>query len=361
MSAAEGRTLVLDLAAPPAADHPLWEELAAAGLAGRLVAAGWASALRVPLGGRDDAQELRERLGRLPQVRRAFLTEQPFLLASRQWRAEDTVVEARGHRLGGGAWQLIAGPCSVENRAQMREVAQAAAAAGAGWLRGGAYKPRSSPYHFQGLGAPALDMLREAADESGLAVITEILDPRDLSRVAAASDVLQVGSRNAQNQALLKELGRCDKPVLLKRGFGCTVAETVLAAEYVMSHGNPRVALCERGIRGFDPAARFTFDVNALPWLKQRVHLPLVADPSHATGDAALVPAVAMAALAAGADGLMVEIHPDPPRSASDAGQALSLEDFQRLAASLRALARHLGRGGEETLPAGARAAGGAA
>jgi 3-deoxy-7-phosphoheptulonate synthase len=339
--------LVLELEEAGAAAVPL-ARLAAQGLEGQVVEAGWACFLRAPWAGArgrrrgEDPADLDE--WRLPGVRRVLVQEEPFVLAGRAWRAEDSVIEARGRRLGGRAAQLIAGPCSVESRAQMREIAHAAAAAGAGWLRGGAFKPRSNPYHFQGLGSRALDYLREAADEAGLAVITEVLDAADLPRVAACSDVLQVGSRNAQNFPLLKALGRCGRPVLLKRGFGCTLEETALAAEYVMSHGNPAVALCERGIRSFEDGTRFTFDVNALPWLKARTHLPVVADPSHGTGEAALVPAVARAALAAGADALMLEIHPRPAQSASDAAQALSLEAFARLAGELRGLSRALGR-----------------
>jgi 3-deoxy-7-phosphoheptulonate synthase len=348
MSPGAGRILVLDLETelPAAGLEALQQQLGAAGLAGRLVEAGWCRLLRVPLPA--GSPEPAPSAWRLAGVRRAFVQEDGSLLAARSWREADSVIAARGHRLGGGAWQLIAGPCSVEDRVQMREVAHAAAEAGAGWLRGGAFKPRSSPYHFQGLGAPALELLREAADERGLAVITELLDLRDLPLLAACSDVLQVGSRNSQNLPLLKELGRCGRPVLLKRGFGCTLEETVLAAEYVLCHGNPQVAICERGIRSFEPAMRFTFDLGAMPWLKQHVHLPVVADPSHATGDARLVPAVARGALAAGADGIMVEIHPRPDRSISDPDQALSLEAFGRLAAELRALAAALGRSGGE-------------
>jgi 3-deoxy-7-phosphoheptulonate synthase len=339
--------LILEL--DPGAGLPdgLEERLAACGRPWQLVEAGWARFVRLdwPQAGRRDGDEAPQVEGWLvPGVRRAFRQDQPFVLAGRPWRAEDTRVEARGHRLGGGGWQLIAGPCSVESRAQMLEVADAAARAGAGWLRGGAFKPRTSPYHFQGLGLKALEHLRLAADEHGLAVITELLDPRELAAVAEHSDVIQVGSRNAQNFPLLKELGRCGRPVLLKRGFGSTLEETVLAAEYVMSHGNPAVALCERGIRTFESATRFTFDVNALPWLKARTHLPVVADPSHATGDAALVPAVARAALAAGADGIMLEVHPRPAQSISDAGQALSPRALFELARDLDRLARALGR-----------------
>jgi 3-deoxy-7-phosphoheptulonate synthase len=339
--------LILDLEPGEGLPEGLERRLEASGRPWRRVEAGWARFVRLewPEAGRRDGDgEPRLDEWRLPGVRRVFRQDTPFVLAGRHWQERDTVVEARGHRLGGGGWQLIAGPCSVESLAQMREVADAAARAGAGWLRGGAFKPRTSPYHFQGLGLRALEHLRQAADEQGLAVITELLDPRELPAVAGHSDVIQVGSRNAQNFPLLKQLGRCGRPVLLKRGFGSTLEETVLAAEYVMSHGNPAVALCERGIRSFETATRFTFDVNALPWLKARTHLPVVADPSHATGEAALVPAVARAALAAGADGIMVEVHPHPTQSVSDAGQALSPRALEELAQGLSRLARALGR-----------------
>lgn len=338
--------LILELEAATPADGPV-RRLEELGLAPRLVDAGWTRFLRVPwpASGRRSGDGPDE-LGafRLPGVARVFRQDPPFVLAGRSWQAEDSVLEVRGHRLGGSGLQLIAGPCSVESLEQMREVAAVAREAGAGWLRGGAYKPRTSPYHFQGLGSAALGYLRRAADEQGLAVITELLDLRELAELQEHSDVIQVGSRNALNYPLLKELGRCGLPVLLKRGFGSTLEETVLAAEYVMSHGNPRVALCERGIRSFEPALRFTFDINALPWLKQRVHLPVVADPSHGTGDAALVPAVAKAALAAGADAIMLEVHPRPRLSLSDAAQALSLPAFQSLARELHTLAGVLGR-----------------
>lgn len=337
--------MILELPPRTEPGTELLRRLTEAGLGFQLIEAGWTSFLRVPWpeGGRRAGDELPDAAAwQLPGVRRVWWQDEPFVLAGRAWQVADSCLEARGHRLGGGDLQLIAGPCSVESLEQMREVAAAAAGAGAGWLRGGAFKPRTSPYHFQGLGVAALDHLRRAADEHGLAVITELLDPRDLARVAEHSDVIQVGSRNAQNYPLLKELGRCGRPVLLKRGFGSTLEETVLAAEYVMSHGNPNVALCERGIRSFESATRFTFDINALPWLKQRVHLPLVADPSHGTGDAALVPAVARAAVAAGADGIMLEIHPRPAQSFSDAAQALTLDAFAVLARQLLALARLL-------------------
>lgn len=340
MSRAQGMVMVLELDAPLPQGHALWKSLEDCGWWSQQVEASWATLVRVPLPQALSADELRA--WQLPGVRRVFQQRDSFVLAGRAWQAFDTVLEAKGHRLGGGELQLIAGPCSVESRQQMLETAMAVAEAGAGWLRGGAYKPRTSPYQFQGLGDKGLDFLREAADAAGLAVISEVLDVRDLPRMRERCDVIQVGSRNAQNLPLLKELGRCGLPVLLKRGFGCTVEETVLAAEYVMSHGNPKVALCERGIRSFETATRFTFDVNALPWLKGHCHLPVVADPSHATGQAALVPAVAMAAVAAGADALMLEVHPSPSRSASDAEQALTLEAFARVAGRARALSLHL-------------------
>jgi 3-deoxy-7-phosphoheptulonate synthase len=345
MSRAQGTVMVLELESPLPEDHALWKGLEDAGLWGQQVEARWATLVRVPLPLPLDGPGLEAWRG--PGVRRVFQQRDSFVLAGRAWQSWNTVLEARGHRLGGGELQLIAGPCSVESRQQMLETAHAVAEAGAGWLRGGAYKPRTSPYQFQGLGDRGLDFLRQAADAAGLAVISEVLDVRDLPLMRERCDVIQVGSRNAQNLPLLKELGRCGLPVLLKRGFGCTVEETVLAAEYVMSHGNPHVALCERGIRSFETATRFTFDVNALPWLKGHCHLPIVADPSHATGQAALVPAVALAAVAAGADALMLEVHPSPSRSASDADQALSLEEFARVAKRARSLSLHLAQGEE--------------
>jgi 3-deoxy-7-phosphoheptulonate synthase len=285
-----------------------------------------------------------QELDALPFVKRVLLQDYPWILAGRVWQPQNTIITSQGWELGASTCQVIAGPCSVENRDQMMQVAEHARKAGACWLRGGAFKPRSNPYHFQGLGEHGLKLLREAADANGMAVVTEVMSLEDVPLVLEYSDVLQVGSRNAQHFPLLKRLGRSDKPVLLKRGFGCTVNESVLAAEYVMSHGNPNVALCERGIRTFEPATRFTFDLNAVPLVKRDSHLPVVADPAHGTGDASLVEAVARGALAAGADALMFEIHPQPEKSRSDRDQTLSLEEFAAIMLRLKPLVEALGK-----------------
>jgi 3-deoxy-7-phosphoheptulonate synthase len=289
----------------------------------------------------------RPRLEALPGVKRVLLQDYPWILAGNVWRPEATTISYNKWALGGDELQIIAGPCSVEDRSQMLEIAAAVREVGAGWLRGGAFKPRSNPYHFQGLGLRGLEHLRLAADANGMAVVTEVMSLEDVDVVVEYSDVLQVGSRNAQHFPLLKRLGRSGKPVLLKRGFGCTVQETLLAAEYVMSHGNPHVAVCERGIRSFEDATRFTFDINAIPLMKRDSHLPLVADPSHGTGDSTLVESVARAALAAGADALMFEVHPTPEKSASDRDQALGIEEFAGIMKRLAPLAHACGK----TLP----------
>ena len=264
------------------------------------------------------------------------------------WCARDggqpTVVEAAGARFGGGDISLIAGPCAVEDEARLLEVASAVAARGATLLRGGAYKPRSSPYSFQGLGRAGLEMLRSVREAVGIGVVTEVLDPRDVEAVAEVADVVQVGARSMASYALLKELGQIDKPVLLKRGFGATVSEFLGAAEYVLSGGNGRVVLCERGVRGFDDVTRNLLDVGAIAHLKAATHLPVIADPSHAAGRSDLVRALGRAGLVAGADGLMVEVHPAPEEVHSDAQQAIGLRAFEALAQDARALADLDGR-----------------
>ena len=264
------------------------------------------------------------------------------------WCARDggqpTVVEAAGARFGGGDISLIAGPCAVEDEARLLEVASAVAARGATLLRGGAYKPRSSPYSFQGLGRAGLEMLRSVREAVGIGVVTEVLDPRDVEAVAEVADVVQVGARSMASYALLRELGQIDKPVLLKRGFGATVSEFLGAAEYVLSGGNGRVVLCERGVRGFDDVTRNLLDVGAIAHLKAATHLPVIADPSHAAGRSDLVRALGRAGLVAGADGLMVEVHPAPEEVHSDAQQAIGLRAFEALAQDARALADLDGR-----------------
>jgi 3-deoxy-7-phosphoheptulonate synthase len=260
-------------------------------------------------------------------------------------RRPDTIVRV-GERvaLGSGAIALIAGPCSVEGRAMLLDTAHAVQSSGATMLRGGAFKPRTSPYAFQGLGEEALELLAEARAITGLPVVTEVLDVRTLPLVERHADVLQVGARNMQNFALLAELGNVRKPVLLKRGLSATVAELMMAAEYVMANGNPQVILCERGIRTFETSTRSTLDIGAIPVLKRETHLPVIVDPSHAAGRAHLVPALAIAAVAAGADGLLVEVHPSPASALSDGEQSLTPDEFALLATRVRAVAGAIGR-----------------
>ncbi len=277
-------------------------------------------------------------------VIRAWRQDTDAVLTGRRWRPDATVIKQGPSTVGGATVAVIAGPCSVESREQMREVAACVRESGGGWLRGGAFKPRTSPYRFQGLGAAGLKFLKEAGDEYGLPVVTEVMDAADIEIVAEHSDMLQVGSRNGQNFSLLKALGSCGKPVLLKRGFGCFTAELLHAAEYLMNYGNAEVLVCERGIRSYEHSSRFTFDINAIPVLKQATHLPVVADTAHGTGDAALVGPIAKASIAAGCDAVMLEIHPDPAFSYSDADQALSLEGFSTLMREMATVAEAVGR-----------------
>jgi 3-deoxy-7-phosphoheptulonate synthase len=256
----------------------------------------------------------------------------PYKLVSRDFQAEDTVVELPGGvTVGGGALLACAGPCSIESEDQMMTVARAVKAAGANALRGGAYKPRSSPYAFQGMGLEGLKLLRAAGDEAGLPVVTEVLDVRDAEAVAEWADVLQVGARNMQNFMMLEELGQMHKPVLLKRGLSATIEELLSAAEYVLKGGNRDVILCERGIRTFETYTRNTLDLAAVAALKGLTHLPIIVDPSHATGRRELVAPMCAAGIVAGADGMIVEVHPDPEHARCDGPQSLTPEDFRRL------------------------------
>jgi 3-deoxy-7-phosphoheptulonate synthase len=274
----------------------------------------------------------------------AIRVSQPFKLVSREVKDEDTVLDVGGVKLGGKALCVIAGPCAVESKAQILEAAHAVKKAGARMLRGGAFKPRTSPYEFQGLGEEGLKLLALAREETGLKVVTEVLDPEDLAPCAEYADVLQVGARNMQNFALLKRLGGVKKPVLLKRGPAATLREWLMAAEYVVAHGNYQVALCERGIRTFETMTRNTLDLNAVPVLKALTHLPVVVDPSHGIGLRRHVPAMARAGVAAGADGLIVEVHPCPEKALSDGQQSLSFEEFDGLMAQVRVIAGAVGR-----------------
>jgi 3-deoxy-7-phosphoheptulonate synthase len=267
-------------------------------------------------------------------------------LAGRQARTAGTIVHAGGVEIGGPAVVVLAGPCAVEDEEQILSAAKAVKAAGARVLRGGAYKPRTSPYSFSGLKADGLKLLARARAETGLPVVTEVMDARHLEQVMACADILQVGSRNMQNFTLLEELGKCRVPVLLKRGMSATLAEFILAAEHVMKGGNGQIVLCERGIRTFEPSTRNTLDLGAVPMLKRHTHLPVIVDPSHGTGLAWLVPALACAAVAAGADGLLIEVHAHPSRALSDGAQALTFEEFggamERIAAVAAAVGRSL-------------------
>ncbi len=266
-------------------------------------------------------------------------------LARRAARPDRTLVRlSNGATFGGETLALCAGPCSVESEEQIDATAAAVARAGANVLRGGAFKPRTSPYAFQGLGRHGLALLRGAADRHGLAVVTEVLDPRDVAMVAEYADMLQIGARNMQNFALLREAGLAGKPILLKRGFAATVDEWLMAAEYVLVEGNPQVVLCERGVRSFDSATRNLLDLSVVPLLAELTHLPVVVDPSHATGLARLVEPMSLAAIAAGADGLLVEVHPEPAGAASDGPQSLTFEQFASLTARLAEVAAAVGR-----------------
>ena len=280
----------------------------------------------------------------LPGVERAVRILHPFKLASRDFHPEDSVVKINGISVGTPQVIVMAGPCSVESREQLMKTAAAVKQAGAHILRGGAFKPRTSPYAFQGLGLKGLELLREARDEFHLPIVTEVMSPQDVTLVAQYADILQIGSRNMQNFALLHAVGEMQKPVLLKRGLMSTIEELLMAAEYILSHGNQRVILCERGIRTFETATRNTFDINAIPVLKSLTHLPVLADPSHGTGKWELVTPIARAAVAAGADGLIIEVHCDPARALSDGAQSLKPDKFASMIAEVRRVAQAVGR-----------------
>jgi 3-deoxy-7-phosphoheptulonate synthase len=281
---------------------------------------------------------------RLEGVERTVPIVRPFKQASRDFRPQDTVVELNGVSIGGQQLVVMAGPCAVESREQLLETAHAVKEAGAQVLRGGAYKPRTSPYSFQGLGEQGLHILAEAREATGLLVVTEVMDPHLVPLVSAYADILQIGARNMQNYALLDAIGEAQHPVLLKRGMMSTIEEMLMAAEYILSHGNDRVILCERGIRTFETYTRNTMDINAVPLLKQLSHLPVVADPSHATGKWDLVEPVSRAAVAAGADGLIIEVHPRPEEAVSDGAQSLKPSRFEDLVRNLRPVAEAVGR-----------------
>ncbi|MFQ5690092.1 MAG: 3-deoxy-7-phosphoheptulonate synthase [Gemmatimonadota bacterium] len=292
----------------------------------------------------EEARRFADTLRAIPGVERVLSVEKPYKLASREFAAADTVVEIGEARVGARRLEVIAGPCSVEGREMLHSTARAVKGAGARLLRGGAFKPRTSPYSFRGLQGEGLEILAEAREQTGLPIVTEVLDTRRAEIVAEVADVLQVGARNMQNFALLTLVGEMRKPVLLKRGMSARVKDLLLAAEYILDRGNPHVMLCERGIRTFETATRNTFDLNAIPLLKRETHLPVIADPSHATGVRDLVAPVAFAAVAAGADGLMLEVHPNPERALSDGIQSLTFDGFRSLMERLRTFAEAAGR-----------------
>ena len=285
------------------------------------------------------------RLEGMSGVQEVLHVTKPYKQVSREWKQESTVVRLPGGlTIGGDEVVVMAGPCSVEGEAQILAAARAVRDAGATVLRAGAFKPRSSPYAFQGLGRPGLELLARARQETGLLIVTEAMDPEGLDAVVRIADIVQIGARNMQNYSLLRLAGRCGKPVLLKRGISATITELLLSAEYLLAEGNPDVILCERGIRGFDPATRNVFDLTAIPVIRELSHLPIVADPSHGTGRRDMVTPMARAAVAAGADGLLVEVHPNPDHARSDGAQSLHPHQFERLMSEARAIAEAIGR-----------------
>jgi len=279
-----------------------------------------------------------------PGVDRVVAVLKPYKLVGREFHPHDTVVEVRGKRVGGGHFGMIAGPCSVETEEQVMAAARAVAAAGGTMLRGGAFKPRSSPYAFQGLGVDGLKILAAARDETSLPIVTELMDPRDLDDLLEYADVVQIGARNMQNFQLLSEVGRCSAPVLLKRGLAATIEEWLMAAEYIVKEGNRQVILCERGIRTFETATRNTLDVSAVPVVRLASHLPVIVDPSHATGRPDLVLPLSLAAVAAGADGVLVETHPNPEHALCDGPQSLPPAAFAEFAERVAELVRWTGK-----------------
>jgi 3-deoxy-7-phosphoheptulonate synthase len=280
----------------------------------------------------------------LEYVEKVLRILKPYKLVSRDFRKEDTVITVRGQKVGGGTVALFAGPCSVEGREMMVEIGGKVAAAGASFLRGGAFKPRTSPYAFQGLGEEGLRYLAEAREATGLPVATELMDPRDIDLVARYADVIQIGARNMQNFRLLTEVGKLGKPVILKRGLSATIVEWLMSAEYIASEGNQQIILCERGIRTYEQATRNTFDVSAIPVVKDLSHLPVIADPSHAAGRMSLVEPLSAAAIAAGADGLMIEVHHQPETALSDGPQSLRPDAFQAVVSRLGRIAAAVGK-----------------
>ncbi|WP_146578408.1 3-deoxy-7-phosphoheptulonate synthase [Neorhodopirellula pilleata] len=292
----------------------------------------------------DESQLSQETLSSIPGVSQVIPVLPPFKLASREAHPESSIINVSGVQIGGGHLAMIAGPCSVEDRDRMYRIAESVCESGANLFRGGAYKPRTSPYAFQGLGEAGLEILRQVGDKFGIPVVTEVTDPRNVELVAQYADMLQVGARNMQNFVLLTEVGKSHRPVLLKRGMSATITDLLMSAEYVLSEGNPDVVLCERGIKSFDPSTRNLFDVAAVPVVQGLTHLPIIVDPSHATGRPDLIPPCALAGLAAGADGVHIEVHDCPEEAKSDGPQALLPEQYQEIAQRMRLMADLLGK-----------------
>ncbi|MGD0010760.1 MAG: 3-deoxy-7-phosphoheptulonate synthase [Terriglobia bacterium] len=293
---------------------------------------------RVVIGavGVGDVTACLESLEAAPGVESAVRISAPYKFVSREFKKERTTIPVNGVQVGGSEFAIMAGPCSVESEKQIMETAEAVAATGAKILRGGAFKPRTSPYDFQGLELEGLKLLAKARQATGLAIVTEVMSEQDVEVVAEHANIMQVGARNMQNFMLLKALGECPRPVLLKRGMSSTIMELLMSAEYITAHGNPNIMLCERGIRTFETATRNTCDIAAVPLLHELTHLPVILDPSHATGKRSLVPALARAAVAVGADGLLIEVHPFPEKASSDGAQSLTLDQFRALTNDLR-------------------------
>ncbi|MBA7476923.1 Phospho-2-dehydro-3-deoxyheptonate aldolase [subsurface metagenome] len=280
----------------------------------------------------------------LPGVESVTRIMKPYKLASREFKEEDSLVSINGIEIGGKRIVVMAGPCAVESEGQLIEAGRAVKEFGASILRGGAFKPRTSPFSFHGMEKAGLELLARAKKQFGIPVITEVVDPHDVSLVSKYTDILQIGSRNMQNFALLTAIGKSKRPVVLKRGFSCTITEWLTAADYLLAGGNNQVILCERGIRTFEDSIRFSLDISSIPVIKRFSHLPIIVDPSHAAGHYSLVPAIAKAAVAAGADGLLVEVHPNPKEALVDGLQSLTPSDFARLMEELRSIAKSVGR-----------------
>ncbi|MCK4331054.1 MAG: 3-deoxy-7-phosphoheptulonate synthase [Dehalococcoidia bacterium] len=280
----------------------------------------------------------------LPGVEQVTRIMKPYKLAAREFKAQDSVVSINGIEIGGKRIVIMAGPCAIESEKQLMAAAMAVKAAGACILRGGAFKPRTSPFSFQGLEEAGLELLKQTGEQFGIPVVTEVVDPHDVDKVSRYADILQIGARNMQNFPLLTEVGRSKRPVVLKRGLSATVTEWLTAADYLLAEGNEQVILCERGVRTFEDSTRFSLDIGSIPVIKKFSHLPLIVDPSHAAGHYSLVPAMAKAVVAAGADGLLIEVHPNPKEALVDGLQSLTPSDFARLVEELKPIAKSVGR-----------------